>query len=227
MTSTIRAFALWSFLGVLVFQPAAHAEDIDAATVAARVQTFYDLTKSVGADFVQTYYHRLYNRYDRSKGSVLFVRPGKMRWDYAEPNGKIMISDGTKLRIYEPGDNGAAGQVFEQTMKGAEVPQAMGFLLGTSRLKDDFRFRLLKPQGWSYQGHVLELRPKVTNPTYKQILFFVDGHPERLGVVHRVLVIDHTGNRNKFEFANLRFNRPPSKGAFSWQPPKGTRRIQP
>ncbi len=227
-------FTLRTFLGffaissmVLVVSPQAHAKEVDASAVAMRVQAFYDQTSSVATDFVQTYYHKLYDRYDRSYGTVLFVRPGKMRWDYAKPNGKIMISDGKRLRIYEPGDPGAAGQMFEQKIDRSDVPQAMGFLLGTSRLQDDFRFRLVQPQGWRYQGHVLELRPKVKNPAYQQILFFVDGHPDRLGVVHRVLIVDHTGNRNKFEFKNMRFNRPAAKNAFNWNPPKGTRVIQP
>lgn len=211
----------------LAAAPTAYAAEVDAETVAARVQAFYDQTRSVGADFVQTYFHKLYSRYDRSDGTVLFVRPGKMRWDYAQPNGKIMISDGKQLRIYEPGEDGAKGQVFEQKIDRSDLPQALGFLLGTSRLSDDFRFRLLKASGWKYQGHVLELRPKVKNPAYKQVLFFVDAHPDRLGVVHRVLIVDHTGNRNKFEFSHLRFNRPFAKDAFSWRAPKGTRVIRP
>src|SRR5688572_15655519 len=78
------------------------ANDAKARQVALSVQAFYDQTKSVEAEFHQTYYNRLYDRYDRSQGTVKFQKPGKMRWDYAAPNGKIIVSNGKRLSVYEP-----------------------------------------------------------------------------------------------------------------------------
>ena len=89
----------------IAFAAAVHAQSATAPSapqIAAQVQAFYDQTKSIRADFYQTYFHRVYNRYDRSKGSVQFEKPGKMRWDYAKPNGKIIVSNGKQLLVYEP-----------------------------------------------------------------------------------------------------------------------------
>ena len=208
------------------YSPSAKAKP-NAKAVAMQVQNFYDQTRNVFAQFQQTYFHVLYKRYERSRGKVLFHRPGKMRWDYAKPNGKVIVSDGKILRVYEPGEKGRAGQVFEQKMGDAQLPQAMSFLTGVGRLEDNFVFRLLPAKKWRFEGQVLELVPKKANPHYKRILFFVDSNPKRLGVVHRVLILDHSGNRNKFEFKNFRFNRPGSEKVFAWKPPKGTRRIKP
>ena len=41
------------------------------------------------------------------------AKPGKMRWDYAKPEKKYFISDGTTLWVYEE----AAHQAIQQSLK--------------------------------------------------------------------------------------------------------------
>jgi outer membrane lipoprotein carrier protein len=228
-----RALLLWGALAAAV--ALAHgrvradaASDDKARQVALAIQAFYDQTKSVEAEFHQTYYNRLYDRYDRSNGSVKFQKPGKMRWDYAAPNGKIIVSNGKRLSIYEPGEAKEAGQVFERAITESELPQALSFLTGTGKLVNEFSVRLLDAaqQGFS-GGYVLELLPKTRSPHYERILFYVDADPKRAGLVHRVLIVDASGNRNRIDFKQPRFNRPVEARTFDWQPPKGTRRVTP
>jgi outer membrane lipoprotein carrier protein len=200
----------------------------DARSVAASVQSFYDQTRDISASFFQTYFHALYRRTEKTKGKVVFEKPGKMRWDYDLPNGKIIVSDGSKLKIYEPGDRGEAGQVLEQSLKDAQLPQALSFLMGTGRLEESFTFRLLdsKKEGFP-SGHVLELQPLKPNPHYARVVFYVESDPRLRGLVRRVLIIDHNGNRNRFDFTKLEFNRKVSGALFSWNPPAGTRLVKP
>jgi outer membrane lipoprotein carrier protein len=200
--------------------------DEQARLVALSVQAFYDQTKSVEAEFHQTYYTRLYDKYDRSQGTVKFQKPGKMRWDYAAPNGKIIVSNGKQLLIYEPGEGSEPGQVFERALGANELPQALSFLTGGGKLVDEFTFRLLdaKQQGFS-AGHVLELLPRAKSPHYERLLFYVDSDPSRAGLVHRVLIVDASGNRNRLDFKTPKFNRPIDAKVFNWVPPKGTRKV--
>jgi outer membrane lipoprotein carrier protein len=198
-----------------------------ADQVAAQVQAFYDQTKAVEAQFFQTYYSKLYDRYDKSGGAVKFQKPGKMRWDYAAPNGKVIASDGKHLVMFEPGENGEPGQAFERSISESELPQALAFLTGTGRLASDFTFRLLDADKQGFKGgHVLELLPKKPSPHFERILFYVDGDAKRAGLVHRVLIVDSAGNRNRIDFQAPKFNRPVGDKTFAFQPPKGTRRIQ-
>jgi outer membrane lipoprotein carrier protein len=223
------AFALSLLLlgasGFVHAQPGTESQ-ITPDAVAGLVQAFYDQTRSVEADFHQTYFNRLYDKYDRSQGKVRFQKPGKMRWDYAKPNGKVIVSNGKRMLVYEPGDDGDKGQVFERALGESELPQALSFLTGTGKLRDDFTFRLLdaKKQGFK-AGYVLELLPKRDSPHYERILFYVDADPARAGLVHRVLIVDAAGNRNRFDFKGLRFNRTLDDKTFEWQPPAGTRRV--
>ena len=222
LTVSVMALAL----GATVAAPTAPGEAqqrVDARTVAARVQAFYDQTRTFEAGFYQTYYNRLYQRYERSHGRLTFGKPGKMRFDYARPNGKIIVTDGERLTMWEPGDEGGAGQYARSAMQENALPGAFSFLIGEGRLEDDYTFRLIDYSG--FDGHVLELRPRRPDPRYKRILLLVDAHPERLGVVHSIRIDDHDGNRNKFQLRRMRFNREVSSRTFAFSPPEGARRI--
>jgi outer membrane lipoprotein carrier protein len=199
----------------------------DARAVAAAVQTFYDQTKDVSASFFQTFVNKLYKRTDRSKGQVVFKKPGMMRWEYAEPNGKMIVSNGKKLLVYEPGEEGEKGQVLAQEIGEAQLPQALAFLMGTGKLADSFTFRLLDAKREGYAGgDVLELRPIKPTPHYDRILFYVERAPALRGLVRRLLIIDGAGNRNRFDFSTLKFNTGVPAKHFDWQPPKDARRVQ-
>jgi outer membrane lipoprotein carrier protein len=198
----------------------------DARTVAALVQRFHDQTRSVEARFYQTYYHRLHGRYQRSKGRLSIEKPGKLRFDYAAPNGKVIASDGRTLSVYDPGGESERGQYMEQPVAGATLPRAFSFLTGTGRLERDFSFRLLDADAWRFDGHILELRPKRPDPRYRRVILFVDARPGFRGVVHGLRIDDHEGNRNKLELSRLRYNRPMDDGRFSFRAPRGARHVR-
>ena len=217
------ATSLWAAAGVGAQNPP------DARTVAGAVQSFYNQTRGVRARFHQTYYHKLYQRYDRSRGTVVFAKPGMMRWQYSRPNGKIISADGQHLYVYTPGDEGERGQCFQRELTEHQLPSAFSFLTGSGRLEEDFTFRLLDPSRQGYaEGYVLELRPREPSPHYDRILFYVmrdEGRPT--GVVRRVLIIDPAGNRNRFDFAEMQWNPQVPASRFRFSPPAGVRCVRP
>jgi outer membrane lipoprotein carrier protein len=201
----------------------------DAATVAAWVQTFYDQTRTMSARFEQRYVSQVYQRTEVSRGRVQLRKPGMMRFDYDQPNGKVIASDGRRLIAYEPPESGeTVGQYYEQQMTDAELPSALSFLMGTGRLGQDFTFRLLDAAQLGYpDGQVLELRSRRPTPHYARILLFVDDDQARRGVVHRVVIVDQANNRNQFNFTQQQYNADIPEGVFRYQPPSGARRVQP
>lgn len=208
----------------------AHAQSdaaAQAAQVAATVQSFYDQTKDLSASFQQTYFNKIYNRTERSHGHVVFKKPGKMRWDYAKPNGKVIVANGKKLLMYEPGQEGEPNQFLEQDMGKAQLSNAMAFLMGTGRLSDDFSFRQLDTDHKQYPGGaVLELRPRKPTPHYARLVFYVSFAEKTRGLVQRIVMIDSNGNRNRFDFSKLKFNTQVSESRFQFKPPAGSRRVQ-
>jgi outer membrane lipoprotein carrier protein len=208
------------------------AKPLDPAVVIGLVQSFYDQTKTLQADFEQTRYTRLYDRYDRATGKVVFKKPGKMRWDYAQPNGQVFVSDGKKLLIYQPPEEGEkGGQLIERALEEDQLPSAFSFLIGSGNLEKDFEVRLLEHDNEKFQaGYVLQLIPKRSTPNYEQLVFYVrtlTTEGKRAGIVQRVLIIDSAGNRNRFDFAKIKFNRDVSDKRFTYRAPKGTQRVTP
>jgi outer membrane lipoprotein carrier protein len=199
----------------------------DAQLVAASVQAFYDQAKDLSASFFQTYVNKVYQRTDRSKGRVVFKKPGMMRWDYDLPNGKVITSNGKRVLVYEPGEDGDKGQVIEQDLGNAQLPQAMSFLLGTGKLEEDFTFRLLDAAREGYgAGDVLELKPRVPTPHFERLLFYVEKTKALRGLVRRLLIIDSSGNRNRFDFSAIKFNGSVGSQLFDYTPPAGTRNVK-
>jgi outer membrane lipoprotein carrier protein len=207
--------------------PAPEAAPSSAQDVVRAVQAFYDQTRDVSATFHQTYVNKVYKRTDRSSGRVVFKKPGMMRWDYDKPSGKVIASSGKSLVVYEPGEDGEPGQVIEQAIGQAQLPQALAFLMGTGKLEDDFSYRLLDASAEGFKsGDVLELRPKTPTPHFDRLLFYVERAAAVRGLVRRMLIIDSSGNRNRFDFTGLKFNGNVGAGAFSYTPPANTRRVK-
>src|SRR5262249_3185620 len=88
-------------------QPAPQAQT-DATVV--KVQAFYDATNSFYSTFTQEFYVKMHDLKKQSNGKVTFAKPGKMAWDYDNPAGNRVVSDGNVLKVYEAANK----QMFEQ-----------------------------------------------------------------------------------------------------------------
>ena len=222
-----RSGALVVLLSALANTSAQAAPKADAKQVAERVQAFYDRTKAVQSKFQQVYYLRLYKKKVTSKGQVVVKKPGKMRWSYGNPAGKVIVSDGKVVKVYDPPEGGEPGQIFEQAIAGHQLPLAFSFLLGTARLDADFSFQLLDPKRYEFErGYVLKLLPKKPNPQFEALVLFVEKEGDALGAVRRVLIVETSGNLNWFNFSDMKFNAKVDDGVFRFEAPKGTRRAR-
>lgn len=194
---------------------AAASPNVDDAV--ARVQAFYDKTRSFRSEFEQEYFVKSHNVTKRSKGQVLFAKPGKMRWDYTTPSGNKVVSDGKLLRVYEEANK----QVFEQpAAQQGQYPAALAFLTGQGKIADVFQFELVAGEKMKFPGgFVLVGTPKRPTPAYQRVFFYVDAQTSQ---IRRVLLLDAQGNRNRFQFVDPHVNVPVEANAFDFTPPPGT-----
>ena len=193
---------------------------MSANAIADRVQTFYDTAKSFQAGFKQRYTIYAYNRTKDSSGSVVFVKPGKMRWTYTN-NGNVVVSDGQQIKIYERDNR----QMYLQKVNKTQYPAALAFLMGKGSLEESFSLKKLDSEKLKFPGgYVLLGTPKDPTPAYQKILFYVDAKTFQ---VRRVLLIDAQKNRNRFDFVEARVNEKVPSSTFSFSPPPGTNTIRP
>lgn len=206
-------------------------EALDAATIAGLVQAFYDQTNTFEADFRQSQFLRAYSRTESARGTVVFKKPGLMRFDYAAPNGQVFVSNGQQLLIYSPPAAGErTGQLVERPMSQDQLPAAFGFLMGTGRIDQDYSTRLLDEAHTEYPtGYVIELTPRTATPHFEKLVLYVtvaEQGGRRAGILQRILILDAAGNRNRFDFLRPRYNRNVPATRFRYEPPRGTRRVR-
>ena len=197
--------------------PAAKAQE-----VAGKVQAFYDRTTNFASDFEQEFFVKAHNVKKQSKGRVTFMKPGKMIWEYSDPQGNRVVSDGNILKVYEAANK----QMYEQPVDKSQYPAALAFLTGGGKLNDVFSFDLYEGQAMNFPGGlVLVGTPKQPTPAYTKVLFYVDAATFQ---VRRMLIVDGQGNRNRFDFATPKVNDPNlTENAFKFTPPAGTQVIRP
>jgi outer membrane lipoprotein carrier protein len=107
----------------------------DPASIVKKLQERYDTTKTFKARVRQEMKVKSLDVSDASEGTVVFKKPGKMRWDFQTPRAQQIIADGTLLWIYQPDDK----QVLKAPFKAAFVSTTpVSFLLGVGRITDDF-----------------------------------------------------------------------------------------
>ena len=208
-------------VGTADAQTAQPAPAAQTAAMVDKVQNFYDKTTSFQSGFTQEYFVKSHNLRKESKGDVTFEKPGKMDWQYANPAGNRVVSDGSLLKVYEAANK----QMFEQPVNASQYPAALSFLVGGGKLANIFDFQLYPGASMNFPGgDVLVGTPKQATPAYTKVLFYVDSASSQ---VRRVLIVDGQGNRNRFDFENPKVNVPVPPNQFNFTPPPGTQIIRP
>jgi outer membrane lipoprotein carrier protein len=202
-------------------QPPPPASPEETAKVVTQVQAFYEKTQTFTSDFAQEFTVKAYNQKKQSRGHVVFAKPGKMDWVYADPKDNRIVSDGEKLKVYEA----ANMQMYEQAVQKSQYPAALGFLTGQGKLDDSFKFQMFDGALMSFPGGwILVGTPKTPTTAYEKVLFYVDKGTSQ---VRRVLIIDGQGNKNRFDFLNPKVNETVAATQFTFTPPPGTTVIRP
>src|SRR5512137_1016620 len=192
---------------------------LPAKEVVAKMQAFYEKIQDLKADFKQEISSPTTGRTKTTYGVVKLKKPGKMRWDYAKPEKKHFISDGTTLWVYEPEDQ----QCFKQEMKSQNLSAAVTFLTGKGKLADEFNFELL-PDGklGAKDDYAVKLTPKVPSAQFKTITLVVD--PKAFQVKLSV-VATPDGGQSKVWFTGVELNKKIDDKVFKFTPPPGVRVI--
>jgi outer membrane lipoprotein carrier protein len=210
--------ALVSTLLAASTSPAAEAR-LDLEAVVNRVQRRYDTATDFRARFTQRLTSAALGRKTNSAGTVMFKKPGRMRWDYEKPERSTYVSEGGVLWLYEPDDQ----QVFKQALKASQLPAALAFLTGKGKLAAEFHIARPEKTAYGLAGdYLLALAPKVAEPQVKSILFVVD--PITFDVRESVIT-DGQGNVNDLTFADIRMGTHIPDAQFHFSPPAGVRVI--
>ena len=183
---------------------AASAEEL-ARHIEARHRTVRDLT----ARFVQTYRSGLVGREIVESGTLSLKRPGRMRWEYRDPERKTFVSDGQKYYFYVPADR----QVVVREQAGDRSVTTL-LLTGQADILAEFNVALEPPENGRAR---LRLTPRRENAEVQQVVLEVD---ER-HLIRAIRVRDAQGSESRFQFEGIRENVGLEDRLFRFDIPRG------
>lgn len=157
---------------LLASVPTAFSEELE--TIIDNVQLQYEATQDIQATFIQIALIKSIPQEKKSEGRVFFKKPGKMRWEYTDPEQQLLVSDGRTMWYYVAEDQQVIIQDAEDAY-GSKTP--ITFLSGMGKLQNDFYIKLLPPSDGTNQlvsGHRLELLPKQPQPDLAKLILTVD-----------------------------------------------------
>jgi outer membrane lipoprotein carrier protein len=217
----MRVLALVA-LGIVAAAAAADAPAPTATDCAERAATAlqrrYEAVRDLGARFEQTSRSVALGgpaAAAKSSGSVVFAKPGRMRWTYESPEPSLVVSDGEQMWIYDPANREVQRLVVTDAyLSGA----ALSFLLGDGEILRDFEVKALE---CGETSALLDLVPRAPS-TYERLRARTD---PRSGELLETTVIDLLGNATTVALREVRVNRDPDPALFRFEAPPGVRVI--
>jgi len=201
-----------SLLRLLVGVVAVSALSADASLDALlnRVENRYNRAKTLQVLFSQRYLRPGVGQKIES-GTLDLRKPGRMRWDYQKPAGKLAVSDGKFLYLYDPEQNQARRWKIEDT---EDLRAPLAFLLGKLHFQKEFKNIQGCPDG---AGTRITAEPQNDNLPYSAVEFVVT--PE--GRIEEVKVTSFDRSVQDYTFADEKMDPPLIDRLFQFQLPPG------
>jgi len=190
--------------------PRANTGADSASDLARRIGQRHQRVADLTARFVQTYRSGMLAQEVVEKGVVSLKRPGRMLWEYRDPEKKTFVSDGKTFYFYVPADR----QVIVRDQAGQRGLPAL-LLSGRDDLLEEFDATLEPPPGPGVQR--LRLVPKKADPEVERVFLDVDERDR----IRAVRVRDAQGNESRFEFTEIRENVGLPDRLFHFEVPRG------
>jgi outer membrane lipoprotein carrier protein len=172
------------------------------------------------AKTLQVLFHEDYTPPGRPKrtesGRLTLRKPGKMRWDYDQPKGKLFVSDGKYLWLYTPLENRAERMKLKES---DDMRAPLAFLLGKLDFQKEFRNLQAKAEGSLTR---ITAEPKTDNLPYSAVEFVVDA--ERRIKMVKVTGFDHS--TLDFRFEEEKVDPAADAKLFQFQAPKGAQLVE-
>ena len=144
-------------------------------------------------------------------GTLFLRKPGRMRWQYTAPAGKLILSDGKFFYVVVP-DSPRVQKM--KTRESEDMRAPLAFLLGRLRFEKDFQNFQSKPAG---ADTVIDADPKSPDLPYSHVEFEVTPQYE----IRRVIVTGQDHSVFDFHFDQEKLNPPLDSKLFQFVAPPG------
>jgi len=182
----------------------------DAKALARKVDQRYNAMRTLRMDFTEQLETAGVQK--RESGVLELKKPGRMRWDYTQPQPKLFVSDGKTAYFYVPGERQARKAPVKKL---DDLQSPLRYLLGKSRIADEL-------EGLQLDGNILSGTPKHLKERVEKVELTVT--PD--GLIQRIVIEEVDGTRTDFAFTNIQENAAIADTQFRFTPPPGTEIVE-
>ena len=206
---------LWAYLALVMMcsvAPVVLAEEVvdeqarkEVLEVVKRLQSRYEKTKDLQADFSQQTMIEGFERSMKSSGKVYIKKPGRLRWNYLDPSTEDIYVNKDDVKVYVPEHNQVLVGKLTQ-MAASKAP--LELLQGAAKLEASFDVAPTPGKGRGIGGiRLLTLRPKTQEGEVRSSVqrIVVEVFPKTY-FIRTVSLYEISGNVSKFEFSSLQPN---------------------
>lgn len=178
--------------------------------IAQRVDRHYNHLRTLRAEFTESYAGMGMQR--NESGTLLLAKPGRARWNYSHPAGKVFLLDGKYAWFYKQGDP----QVQRiEAKKLDDLRSPLRFLLGHTQLQKEIENLRLAP---APDGEfTLTGQPKGQEDRVTRLELTVTSD----GAITGITIEETDGSVTRFTFTNEQANAPIAAQEFRFTPPPG------
>lgn len=203
-------------------EPASRGEGpADAESILERARRAYAQVRSLRAEFVQHVRVPLLGQEKTSRGRLYVARPDRLRMEFTDPAGDLLVADGQFLWLYTPSTDreqvirqplGAGGPTVDVSQELLDRPQER--FVATYLGRDDVAGR---------PAYVLSLVPKRPS-SYRVLRVWIDAEDY---LVRRFEAREENDTERRVELRNVAINPSLPATLFRFTPPEGTRVVTP
>lgn len=204
--------------GVRLVRAATPAPDFGSISqLADHVDHRYNSLKTLQSHFVEIYSE---GNQSRTESGTLYLRkPGRMRWQYEQPQQKLFLVDGHHVWLYVAGDQ----QAQRSDLKNSDdLKTPLRFLLGHTHLKKELG-------GLSYGGlnplhpgdAVIRGVPTRMTDQYREVILEVTPSYQ----INRIVIRGVDGSQTDIRLSDMQPNAPIAESLFHFSVPKGVKVV--
>ena len=218
---TQRRVVVFCFGCILFLQHAALAQkdriQPDLKQAMRRVDQHYNRLQSLKENFVESYEG---TGLVRTESGVLWLKkPGKMRWEYSQPQKKVFISDGKNLYFYVSGE----AQARESNLKNADdLRSPLRYLLGKTKLEKELSGIAMRQSNENAGDSIITGVPRAMRESVRS----VDIEINQQNQIVRLQIFGVDGSRTEFNFSHIVENAPAADDLFRFEVPAGVELLR-
>lgn len=177
-----------------------HAQTPDPAEIAQKLQTAYESASTVTAEFRQTTAMKFSSRIRQGSGTMIFRKPGRMRWDYTAPDNQVLISDGESISMYFEKNR---QMIVSSAKEYLQSDVTYSFFAGTGDILKDFDVGQADFANTLDDLLLIKLVPKSSHPHVSAIHAWIASDTY---LIKQLQIVDHFDTVTDLYFNNVQID---------------------